>query len=161
MDFVTIGEVRFQCKADENVTDAQLTLYADAAERTVQQLANRAIYKDGDTRDAALSALPSTMAAAYTTYDAAIAAAKAQSDSRNIAYQTQLAEGALQAAQVSAEGIANSIVLTPDIKEAVLLLTTHYYQNPSAVLTGQGATAAEVPMAAEAIMSRYRWLGPL
>ena len=162
MKFVSIAQLRVQCAADlAGADDAQLTVYADAAEQTVQRMCNRAIFLDASERDAARAALPAAMAAAYTTYDAAINAAQAQSDKRNIAFQTDLANDALRAEHAKADAISNSIVIQPDIIEAILLLTAHYYRNREAVETGSGAAAVEVPEAASHIMERYRHLGPL
>lgn len=162
MKFVTIDQLRVQCAADlGGADDAQLTVYANAAEQTVQRMANRAIFLDATERNAAITALPASVAAAYTTYDAAIAAAAGASDPRNVTYQTQLANTALNRALNDAEAIEHSIVIEDDIVEAILLLAGHWWRNREEVETGSGAAAVQVPQAAEHIMERYRYLGPL
>lgn len=162
MKFVTIDQLRVQCAAELSGTDdAQLTVYANAAEQTVQRMANRAIFLDSTERDVAIAALPASVAAAYTAYDAAIAAADSAGDKRNVAYQSQLAQSALNEVLNDAEAKEHSILIQPDIVEAILLLVGHWWRNREEVETGSGAAAVAVPQAAEHIMERYRYLGPL
>lgn len=164
MKIVTIGQVREHVKADD-ADDAQLTVYANAAEAACERLANRAIFATTAALNAAKAGVPAAMNTAYETYDAAVLAADEQDDDRVIAMMRAQAQNALNAATLRADWIMNGLALdNPDFKGddivvAVLMTTGHYYRNRENVVTGQGAAAVELPGAAADIMSLNRWIG--
>lgn len=164
MKIVTIEQVRAHVKADDD-DDAQLTVYANAAEAACERLANRAIFKTTAELVVAKALVPATMTTAYTTYDAAVLAADGQDDDRIILMMKAQAQNALDAATLRADWTMNGLALDDadikgdDIVVAVLMTAAHYYDNRKNVITGQGAAAVELPGSASAIMGMYRWIG--
>lgn len=159
MQFVTLSEARTQCKADA-ADDAMVTIYANAAEKRCSQIAQRNIYVDGTALTAARATVSASLVAANAAYAAAIAAADALTIDADKADAKLSAEAALQEAQLSASMIRDGIVVTADIKAAVLLITAHWYRNREEVQTGPGANAVQIPQGAQNIMEQYgkHWL---
>jgi hypothetical protein len=154
MQLVTLDQARLQCKADE-ADDALVTIYANAAERRCSQLAQRNIYPDAAALTTARLTISASMLAANAAYSAAIEAADALEGDADKADAIAMAESDLLAAQLSASFIRDGIVVTDDIIAAVLLITAHWYRNREEVMTGQGATAVQIPEGAANIMADY------
>lgn len=170
MKLITLDEARDHVKADGD-DDELLTTYCNAAEAQCARLANRSLYATTADLNAAVATIGTRMAAAYTTYDAAIANADAQDDDRvgtmlKAAAQSQLndattrCESDLHGLALDAAADAAGLPGNDAIKAAVLLLVAHYYATRPTVIIGQGAAAVEVPQGTSDIMANYRWIGP-
>lgn len=166
MKLITIEQARSQVKADGD-DDDQLTVYCDAAEAVCARLANRSLFATTAEMEAAISAIPAKMTAAYAAYDTSLAAAIAMDDNRLIGMHTALADEALLRVTNSAEADLHGLSLEAlgnlgkDIPLAVLMTVAHFYRNRENVISGQGASAIEVPMSAQYVMYNHRWHGPL
>lgn len=170
MKLITLDQARMHVKADGD-DDELLATYCDAAEAQCARLANRSLFATTDELTAAVANIGTKMAAAYTAYDAAIAAAEAADDKRVSVMVAAAAQTALNDATTMCEKVAHGLALdaaeefaglpgNSAIVAAVLLLVGHYYATRPAVLTGQGAAAVEVPQGTTDIMANYRWIGP-
>lgn len=136
-----------------------LTIYADAAEAAAVGFLNRNVYVDNAALTAALAAVD--MTGIHSAYEDAIEAADALDSDLDKQFATDKANIALHDAQLSASMTLDGMVVTKDIKSAVLLIAGHLYRNRESVATGQSASAVEVPMSAEWLMRPYRKIGPL
>lgn len=161
MDIVTIDQVRYQCRADSDEPQADLERAATAAEAHAARLANRALFKDQAALDAALATVPTLTTSAWASLDSELTRADGVGNARESAYIREVAEESHRVEMARLHGIRRGIVATPDIIEAILLLTGHYYVNREEVTTGQGATSVRVHAGAEAIMSHHRFIGVL
>lgn len=170
MKLITLDEARYHVKADGDDDDL-LTVYCNAAEAACARLANRSLFPTTADLNAAIATIGTRMAAAYTTYDAAILNADEQDDDRvtvmlkssaqsQLNDATTLAERDLHGLALDAAADAAGLPGNDAIKAAILLLVGHYYATRPAVLTGQGAAAVEVPQGTADIMANYRWIGP-
>lgn len=160
MKLVTIDEARKHCKADGDDDDL-ITLYGNAAEAACARLANRNLYSTQAELTAARVASDAAMEAVYAAYDAAVLAAESATSAMHRIALTDDAKSDLDRALNARMGVVNGIVADDDVKAAVLLTLGHWYVNREEVVTGQGAAAVQLPMSASAIMSQYRWLGPV
>jgi hypothetical protein len=163
MKLITIEQARDQVKA-EGDDDAQIRVYASAAEAECARLANRALFATTAELASAVAGVPAKMTTAYADYDTAMEAAVASDDCRIAGMLAAQSQAALNAVTVECHGITHGVALDnpkyDNIRVAVLLLLQHYYENP-AVITGQGAAAVEVPMGTASIMQGHRWDGPI
>lgn len=164
MKLITLAQARDHCKADGDDDDL-ITVYADAAEAACARLANRNLYATASELATAIGGVPAAMTTAYATYDADVAIANSQDDTRIQTMMLAQAQVSLDKATNNVDAIIHGLALDTipgdDIVCAVLMTTGHFYRNRENVITGQGAAAIEVPMSAQNIMSNNRWLGPL
>ncbi len=158
MQFVTIEEVRNHCKADAG-DDAMLTIFADGAEAAAVAFLNRNVYLDNGALTTAIAAVD--MTAIHSAYEDAIEAANALDSDLDKQFAIDAAGIALRSAQVAASFVLEGMVITKDIKDAILLMAGHWYRNRESVVAGQSAAAVEVPMSAQWLMGFYRKIGPL
>ncbi len=158
MQFVTIEEVRQHCKADSG-DDAMLTIYGEGAEAAAVAFLNRNVYVDNAALVAALAAVD--MTSIHSAYEDAIEAADALDSDLDKQFAIDAAGIALRSAQVDASFVLEGMVITKNIKSAILLIVGHLYRNRETVVAGQSASAVEVPMSAQWLMSPYRKIGPL
>ena len=170
MKLITLDEARDHCKA-EGDDDELLTVYCNAAEAACARLANRNLFATTADLNAAVATIGTRMAAAYTSYDAAILNADGQDDDRVTTMLKAAAQSQLNDATTACERDLHGLALdaAPDaaglpgndaIKAAILMTVAHYYATRPAVITGQGASAIEVPQGTADIMANYRWIGP-
>jgi hypothetical protein len=161
MKIVTLDLARTHVKADGDDDDL-LTQYIESAEAACEREIGRNVYVDQAALDAAKAALPATVLAASTAYEAAIEAADLLDDDRAIAFAYAAAEQDLIASNVAVTKTRAGLALpVPDLTAAVLLTVGHMYRNRETVVTGQGAAAVEVPEAASALLWRLRYVGPI
>lgn len=158
MNLISIDQLRSHCKADGD-DDDMLVIYGNGAEAACARLANRYFYPDAETLAAAKTAAVAAHIAGWATYDAAVLAAEAQTDDRVKAVLIENARWQLM--QLAAEmdktlngEVANDEV-NSDIISAVLLIAGHWYVNREEVVTGPGAAALPVPMAAQNICAMH------
>jgi Phage QLRG family, putative DNA packaging. len=160
LEFITLDEARTHCRADGEDDDL-ISLYAEAAEKDAQVSLNRAVFKSADDLATAIAALPATMAAARQARDDALAAADEISDMCDRLEARAVAETTYRGQQFLWSQIRNGIVIDAMIKGAILMTTAHYYQNRANVVAGQGAAAVQVPLNAEWIYEKRRYMGEL
>lgn len=164
MQLITIEQARDHVKA-EGDDDAQIRLYASAAEAECARLANRALFATTAALNTAVAGVPAKMIAAYAAYDTAMEAAAASDDCRVSGMLAAQAQAALNAVTCECDAITHGVALDvpkyDNIRSAVLLLLGHFYETRPAVISGQGAAAVEVPMGTASIMQGHRWIGPL
>ena len=170
MRLITLGQAREHVKSDGD-DDALLTTLCNSAEAACARLANRGLFATTSELTAAIATIPTVMAAAYATYDAALIVAQGETDPRMVAIRTASAQKTLDNATLRCDAIRNGLALDAadaaglpsgdDVIAAILLTVGHFYRNREGVVTGQGAAAVEVPMSARHIMDLCRWIGPL
>lgn len=160
MQFLTIEQVRDHCKADSD-DDALLTVYAEAAEEACVQMLNRAVFVDGTAMATALAALPAAIATAYDNYDAAILAADAIEREEESALAKDVALVALNSALLDHYRTRKGIIITKAISAAMLLTAGHLYRNREAVVAGQSAGAAELPLGVQNLLWPYVSVGEM
>lgn len=171
MRLITLDQARDHVKADGDDDDL-LTTYCNAAEAVCARLANRSLFATTAELAEAQATVGTKMAAAYLAYDAAIAFADGQDDDRVTAMLRAGAQSQLDAATSQCESIIHGLAVdaaapieggTPGndaIIGAVLFMVAHMYATRPTVITGQGASAIEVPHSTADIMANYRWIGP-
>lgn len=158
MNLITLAQACNQCKVDEGDDDAQVILYADAAEAAIAAACNRNLYATDGALAAAVANIPGAMATAAAAYTAAIEAADLlEEPAKGVA--TRLADHALAKATIAQENVMWGIVAGKDLVAAVLLTLGHLYDNRKGVVSGQGSTAVELPLGAEHLAYRHRRLG--
>lgn len=160
LEFLTLDEARLHCKADGEDDDLILS-YAEAAEVDAVLSVNRVVFKDQPAMDAAISELPALMAAARQARDDALAAAEEIEDAWDRAESLSLAQQAYRSEQFRWAQIRNGIVINENLKGAMLMTVAHRYQNRANVVAGQGAAAVQVPLNAEWIYKKHRYMGEL
>lgn len=152
MDLVTIEQVRAHCRAEPE-DDELLTLYADGAEQAAQEFLNRRVFASAEDLQAAIAAMPATVATAEAAHAAARETARALAGETRC--MAELASDARWGDVIkSAREIAVGMVMNADICDAVLLITAHRYRNRESVITGTIAT--KVPEGAITILWPYR-----
>lgn len=151
MALVTTEQAREHCKADP-ADDAMLAVYLAAAEKSAARLIGRNLYATQEEMDDAIATIPTAMATARTTYDAAVEAA-ADLDEWGKVSGESLAQRALDRVTWEQHYILHGIVVEDDIIAAILLILGHLYRNREDVVTG--VTATEVPNAARALLWPY------
>lgn len=127
------------------VADAQIKL--NAAEQMAMQFLNRNFYANQTALTAARATVPTLHEQASAAYDAALSDAQLITDP---AYQQVLIDAAEQLysdAKSQISQILMGIVITDDIKGAVLLLFGHLYENREDVVVG--LSVAELPLGAK------------
>lgn len=162
MNLITIEQAVTHVVEDSGDTAvlALLETYCNGAEEAVARLANRNIYGTPEALIEAQQTVPSLRQQMWAQYDAAVLQA-GTADARSKAAIMSAADDALVIATTQINRIVAGMVCTPDIIDAILLIVGHWFNTREEVVTGQGAAAVQVPMAAEAIMSRHMWLGTL
>ena len=153
MALVEIEDAMRQCKADPDqqpeVEDALAGAIANA-----QNFLNRDLYETPEAIAAARTAAWTAYEAAITAYDEAIEAAASVSDPFLHGAATAAAEQQRRQALCTFERAAYGIVITDDIRIAILQTTGSYFRNREEVVTGTGA--AQLPQSAMDILYRRR-----
>lgn len=160
LNFLTLDEARTHCKADGEDDDL-IALYAEAAEQDAVSSLNRELFKSADDLQAAIAALPAAMATARQDRDTALAAADELADPCERAEERGYALSAYQDHRFRWSQIRNGIVIDAMLKGAMLMTTAHSYQNRANVVAGQGAAAVQVPMNAQWIYDKRRYMGEI
>lgn len=158
---VTPEELRKHVKADSGQETDLLKIYLDAAHEQIQRMANRTIFGTAEELASAVADWPAKMDEAYTQHEASVRAAMAIPDPIRQSGALDTAATVLRLLTDAQIADTNGMVATPDMKSAVLLIAGHLYRTREEVVTGQGAAAIQVPFAAQNIMARYRYAGPL
>jgi hypothetical protein len=154
VNLITIEQARSQTHAD-GVDEAMLELYAGAAERAAMQFLNRYVYPDTSALSGAQSTVAATLQAADVAFDAAIDAADDLEGSARCAARDAACR-ARTTARNAAREVLDGIVVTDDIRAAVLLTLAHLYRNREDVVAGSAAAAVQLPLGAHSLLWPYR-----
>lgn len=157
MQFVTIEEVRLQCKADA-ADDAMLIICANGAEKAAVGFLNRNVYLDNAALTAALAAVD--LSGTHSAYEDAIEAADALDSDLDKQYAIDKANITLHNAQLSASMVNDGMVISEDIKSAILLIAAFQYRNRDSSPVKNG-DQIDVPPHAQWLMRPYVKIGPL
>jgi hypothetical protein len=158
MALVTIDEARAHCKSDAS-DDAVLQVKLDAAHAAATRFVGRTIFESAEAMATALTDVAPQLIAANAAYRTAVEAAEAFDNDEDTLDAVRMAKAALFRERVAASNIFNGIVVTDDIKAAILLLCGHFYRNREEVETGNGASAVQVPMGARALLQPHVFFG--
>ena len=154
MAFLTLEDCKAQCRVLDDGDDALLSALRDAAEDTVIAQLNRDVFPDALALAGAQAALPETLGAAETAYQAAVAAAAATNDSTKAGFLVEIAHSQRRMAGLKAARIREGIVINASLLAAMRLMLGHLYANREAVVTG--VTTAELPLGVDALVRPYR-----
>jgi hypothetical protein len=137
-----------------DLDDDDIALKLEAAEQFAIQHINRYVYADHAALTAALDAAPVTLAAASAAYLAATAAAASIENEVDRDMAIFGAAEAYTRAQTDARMTYQGIVVTSNIKAAVLLILGSLYANRENEVVG--ATVFALPLGAHALLQPYR-----
>lgn len=158
MKILTIDELRIHARADGEDDDL-LELYGSAAEQDAEMAIDRAIFKDEADMLTQQSAIPTMLAAARAARNDAYQTAAATEDIDVAEDMTALANRRFQLAMEDAHRLINGIVVTDNLRVAMMSVATNSYINRSNVVSGAGAAAVEVPYTARMVYDRHRYMG--
>lgn len=148
MAFLTLSQAKAHLRIDGSDEDTDLTLKIAAAERAATEYLNCNMYADSTALAAAIVAVPATLTAAKSTYDAAYTAALAITDTdlslREQAYAMTVYMRAVYAATRTRQGI----VINEQVQSAMLLILGRLYEVRE--------DDAEMPRAAQDLLSPFR-----
>lgn len=150
---ITLEEARAQARLPANYPEAQLLPYIAAAGAAAAEFLQRAIYADAPALQDALRQLPQRMQDAADSYAAAVAAAQALPEGVQREVALQLAINAYQAAVNDYRNVRDGMVMTPDVKSAVLLLFEHLFENRSA---SSEKAMIEIPLGVNSLLWPHR-----
>jgi len=156
MTFIPLPAARAHLCLEDDYPAEQVQAYIDAAGAAVQAHLDRALYASDTDLAAARSAYP----AAVTAADAALAADVSAADALTDPDQRRTARtiAALNHAErlQRAHRCLSGIVISDDIRAAMLLLIGHLYANRAAVIVG--TNAARLPLGVKSLLRPYRHL---
>lgn len=144
MSFLTLSQVKIHLRIDGTDSDADLTGKIAAAEVAAINDLQCNVYADQNALDAAIAAVPATLAAAKEAFDAACAAAYVIDDLD--AYKQALS--VYSRSGYAATRTRNGVVINDLIIAAMLLIVGWLYENRE--------DGAEIPKAARDLLSAYR-----
>lgn len=154
MPVITLDQARAHLRVEADYPGEQIQAYIAGAEDAAAQYLNRTVFADAGAQAAALDALPAALAAAKAAYDATVAAAAAIEDPVARQATIDVARVRLAGEQSLAARNLNGTVSNPSIVAACLLTVGHLYANRTDVVVG--ATVAELPNGARALLRPYR-----
>ncbi len=159
MPLVTLFQAKDHCHSDENDDDA-VQRALNAAEVIAARLANRNFYASQDDLDDALAGISASMTAAHAAYTLAMDAAIGL-DTLDKDWAENVARKNLRDATTAASFALNGRVATDDIISAILLLTSHFYDNRAEATVVANGGVVQIPLGAERILEMNRALGPM
>lgn len=154
MPVITLDQARAHLRVEADYPAEQIQAYIAGAEDAAAQYLNRSVFADADAQTAALNGLPAALAAAQAAYDATVAAAAAIEDPVARQATIEVAQVRLVSVRSSTARDLNGTVSNPSIVAACLLTVGHLYANRTDVVVG--ATVAELPNGARALLRPYR-----
>lgn len=153
MSLLTIDEARAQCRVEADYPAEQLQPYIDGAECDAAAYLNRALFATQTDLDAAMDAVPATMATAGAAYAAALLAADAMTDLDQQQATIDVAETRMSSAREAASRIIHGAVVNPAILAAVRLTLGNLFTNRESVVLG---APVELPLGARSLLRHYR-----
>lgn len=154
MPVITLDQARAHLRVESDYPAEQILAYIAGAEDAAAQYLNCTVFADAAAQTATLDALPVALGAAQSAYDAAVAAAVDIANPTTRQATLDVARSKLIEAQALAFRDMHGIVSNPSIVAAALLTVGHLYANRTDVVVG--ATVAELPNGARALLRPYR-----
>lgn len=140
MTIITIEEARHHLRVEPDYPQEQVLPYLEGAEALAQQFLNRRVFASQAELDGARQAMPAALEAAALARDQAIANAAELTDCAARDMLKALANDAYSAVLAEQRRIALGMVITPNVKSAVLLTLGHLYDNRETVVVGTIST---------------------
>lgn len=151
---IDLATAKAHVTADGDADEELITLYLGAAEGAVVDYARRNIYADQESLDTAVDAVADALAAAKTTYDAAILAADEIEDDDLQEMAVLAADETYAKAKQSARMTYQGIVVNDQIKAAILLTLGSLYANRENEVIG--ASVASLPTCSQYLMDPFK-----
>ena len=148
MAFLTLTQAKAHLRIDGSDEDTDLTLKLAAAERAATEYLNCNVYADSTALNAAIAAVPATVAAAKVTYDAAYLVAIAIEDADVSLIEQAYAMKVYMQAVYAATRTRAGIVINEQVQAAMLLILGRLYESRE--------DDAEMPRAAQDLLSPFR-----
>lgn len=153
MPILTTDEAKIHLRLEFDYPDEQLAGKVAAAELRAAHFLNRAIFADAAALAAAVNNVPVSLVAAGVSYRAAIDAADAQTDAVARSMLRESAERGYEHAQDAARETLAGIVVTDDIRAAILLIVGHLFEN---VADSEERDIKLIPNGAQYLLLPYR-----
>lgn len=153
---VDLDAARAHLRVDSDAEDELIGLYLGAAEESAQQFLNARIYPDQASLAAARAAAIAALGAAQGAWLDAINAARAAPTVAERDVLLDAGEAEYLRAIADCAMTMHGLVLTDDIRAAILLTLGHLYANREDVIAGPGSGATELPQGARALLAPRR-----
>jgi len=159
MSLISLDEGRAHLRVEPDYPAEQIQPYLDGADAAAQRFLNRNVYPDQAALDAARAGVPAALAAALAAREQAQEAAGQIADPATARLLSCAADDAYADALESAQHVLRGMVLTANIRVALLLLLGHLSENRETV--ARGATVTDLPVGAEHFLlpDRVGWGG--
>lgn len=154
MAIVTLEAARAHLRLEDDYPADQIQVYVDGAIDAAAAYLNRAVFEAAEQRDAARGEIPAQLKAAQAAYDDALTAAADLEDETERQATVEVAAQALRDAKQSAAWNLHGIVVTPSVRNAILLTLGHLHANREEVVVG--APASELPRGARDLLRPFR-----
>lgn len=148
MPLIDTAFAKLHLRVDGSAEDTLVALYVSAAEGMAVHYVDRGIYVDAPALAAAIAAAPAELAAAVDAYDAAILAADAMEEGAEQDAAIKYAQDALAAAQAASDRTQRGMVVTDQVKTAILLITGILYETRGA--------AQDIPAGAKSLLDTVK-----
>jgi hypothetical protein len=148
MAFLTLTQAKAHLRIDGSDEDTDLTLKIAAAERAATEYLQCNVYADAPALATAIAAVPATLAAAKSTYDAAHTAALAITDTDLSLREQAYAMTVHMRAVYDATRTRNGIVINELIQSAMLLILGYLHESRE--------DGTEIPRSAQDLLSPFR-----
>ena len=148
MAFLTLTQAKEHLRIDDSSGDTDLTLKIAAAERAAIEYLQCNVYVDQTALNAAIAAVPATVAAAKVTYDAAYLVAIAITDADVSLIEQAYAMTVYMRAVYAATRTRQGIVINEQVQSAMLLILGRLYEVRE--------DDAEMPRAAQDLLNPFR-----
>lgn len=136
MSLIPLAAAKVHLRVEDDYPDDQVAPKLAAAEARAAQFLNRALFASSEARDEAIAAVPAALTAAAGAHAAALAAAAGLEDAAARTLLIEAAERTYCEARTAARETLAGIVLTDDIRAAILLQLSHLFVNRTDVTVG-------------------------
>lgn len=136
MTIITIEEARHHLRVEPDYPQEQVLPYLEGAETLAQQFLNRRVFASQAELDDARQAMPAVLEAAALARDQAIADVAELTDCAARDMLKAQAHEVYSAVLAEQRRIVLGMVITPNVKSAVLLALGHLYASREAVVVG-------------------------
>lgn len=151
MAHITLAQAKEHLRIDDSAGDADLTLKIAAAERVAIEYLQCNVYVDQTALNAAIAAVPATLAAAKAAYDAAYLVAIAIEDTDLSLIEQGYAMTVYMRSVYAATRTRAGIVINEQVQSAMLLILGDLYEKRE--------DAAEIPRRAQDLLAPFRYYG--
>lgn len=148
MAFLNLAQAKAHLRVDGSDEDTDLTIKIAAAERSATEYLQCNVYVDQAALDAAITAVPATLSAAKSTYDAAYIAAVAITDTDLSLMEQAQAMSVYMRAVYEATRTRHGVVINELIQSAMLLILGWLHESRE--------DGTEIPRAAQDLLNPFR-----